>query len=81
MDGWESPIAKMKKEKLPEMGYVLPPSEDPDINDDEISEILRESVPKDLDPARTAYEQQLTAEARWQKERRERLQKTKEKEK
>ena len=81
MDGWESPIAKMKKEKLPEMGYVLPPSEDPDINDDEISEILRESVPKDLDPARTAYEQQLAAEARWQKERRDRLQKTKEKEK
>jgi len=81
MDGWESPITKAKREKLPEMAYVLPPEEDPDVNDDEISEIIRESVSEDIDPARIAYEQQLAEEARWQKERRERLKQTKEKEK
>ncbi len=78
MDGWKSPITQMKRKKLHEMDY-LPPEEDPDINDDAVSEIILESVPQEIDPGRLAYEQQLAEETRWRLERRERLRKNKEK--
>ncbi len=65
--------------EIPQKTYER--EEDPDINDDAISEIILESVSEEIDPARIAYEQQLAQEDRWRLEHRERLRKNKEKEK